>query len=51
MFTFSQAAIIGLIFIAGTVSYLQVKKKNAWYWIIAYWVLLTIKNLFDLLKI
>lgn len=51
MFTFSQAAIIGLILIAGTVSYLQIKKKNAWYWIIAYWVLLTIKNIFDYFKI
>lgn len=36
-----------LAIIAGTVTVLQIKKKNAWILIVAYWVVLFSKNLFD----
>lgn len=45
----SQICILGLIVIATMVSVFQIGKKpaSAWPWIVAYWVLLTIKNIFD----
>ena len=47
----SQICILGLIFIATMVSIFQIgqKPKQAWPWIVGYWVLLTIKNVFDYL--
>lgn len=47
MFTPSQICVLGLIGIAAVVSVKQLKKTNAWVWIVAYWILLTIKNLCD----
>lgn len=49
-FTPSQIGIIVLAIIAAIVSIYQIKQrpKKAWPWIIAYWVVLTIKNLLDL---
>jgi len=49
-FTPSQISVIGLIIIAAVVSVLQIKQKpkKAWPWIVGYWILLTIKNIFDL---
>jgi len=43
----SQIFVFGLMAIAGIVAWKQVKKSNPWPWICAYWILLTIKNLFD----
>jgi len=50
-FTPAQICIIGLIIVAAVVSVFQIKQqpKKAWPWIIGYWVLLTIKNIVDLL--
>ena len=55
MFTLSQIMIILLIFIAGFVSYRQFRygdRKTGWTWIfiVAYWVVLTLKNMCDLFK-
>lgn len=50
MITASQVAVICLILIAAYVSYLQITKKHAWRWIVAYWVVLTIKNFFDWMR-
>ena len=36
-----------LAFIAGIVAVLQIKRKNAWVMIVLYWVVLTIKNLWE----
>lgn len=47
MFTPSQICVYGLTFIAGYTAYRQYIKKNPWPWVVAYWVLLTIKNLCD----
>ena len=49
-FTPSQICVLVLIIIAAVVSVFQIKKmpKHAWPWIIGYWVVLTIKNIFDL---
>lgn len=49
-FTPAQICIIGLILVAALVSVLQIKQqpKKAWPWIVVYWILLTIKNIFDL---
>ena len=49
-FTPSQICVLVLIVIAAVVSVFQIKKmpKHAWPWIIGYWVVLTIKNIFDL---
>jgi len=43
----SQICVIGLIIVAAVVSVKQIRKHNPWYWVIAYWVLLTIKNMCD----
>lgn len=52
-FTPSQICIIGLIIVAAVVSVFQFqqKPKQAWPWIISYWILLTIKNIFDLVAV
>ena len=49
-FTPSQICVLVLIIIAAVVSVFQIKKmpKHAWPWIVGYWVVLTIKNIFDL---
>ena len=43
----SQFCILGLIVIATVVAFGLMKRRNMWKWIIAYWVLLTIKNVID----
>jgi len=52
-FTPSQIGIIMLIFIAAVVSVLQFqqKPKKAWPWIVGYWVVLTLKNICDLVAV
>lgn len=52
-FTASQICIIGLIIIAAVVSIFQIKRqpKKAWLWIIGYWILLTVKNIYDLMAV
>lgn len=49
--TASQIFIFVLILIAAIVACGLMRKKNMWKWIIAYWVVLTIKNLCDALKL
>lgn len=46
----SQICVIGLIIVAAVVSVFQIKQKpkKAWPWIVGYWILLTIKNICDL---
>ena len=39
--------VIVLAAIAGIVLYGLVKKRNMWVWIIAYWAVLTLKNIAD----
>ena len=39
--------VIVLAAIAGIVLYGLVKKRNMWIWIIAYWAVLTLKNIAD----
>lgn len=39
--------VIILAAIAGIVLYGLVKKRNMWVWIIAYWAVLTLKNIAD----
>ena len=56
MFSVSQALIICLAVIAGFVSYRQFRfgdRKAGWTWIaiVAYWVVLTLKNMADLFKL
>lgn len=29
----------------------QIKKKNMWLWIVGYWLILTVKNVLDLINI
>ena len=43
----SQFCILGLIMIAAVVAVGLMKRHNMWKWIIAYWVLLTVKNIID----
>lgn len=47
MLTSSQICVFGLIIIAAVVSIKQIQKVNAWAWIVAYWILLTFKNIYD----
>lgn len=49
--TASQIFIFVLIIIAAIVAIGLIQKQNMWKWIIAYWVVLTVKNLCDLLKL
>lgn len=46
-FLLSQSCIFGLMLIASVVAVGLMKRRNMWKWIIAYWVLLTIKNIID----
>lgn len=39
--------VIVLAAIAGVVLYGLIKKRNMWSWIIAYWAVLTLKNIAD----
>ena len=43
----SQFCILGLMLIASLVAVGLMKRRNMWKWIIAYWALLTIKNIID----
>lgn len=43
----SQVCILGLIVIAAVVAFGLMKRRNMWKWIIAYWLLLTVKNIID----
>lgn len=47
----SQACVIALILIAAWVAYQIHAVGQAWVWIIAYWIVLTMKNLCDWLAI
>ena len=47
----SQACVIVLTLIAAWVAYLIYSVGQAWVWIIAYWIVLTMKNLCDWLSI
>ena len=40
--------VLALAAIAAVVFAGQVRKKNMWLWICAYWLVLTVKNLLDL---
>ena len=53
MFTPSQICVFGLIIIAAVVSVFQIKQqpKKAWPWIVGYWLLLTVKNIFDFVAV
>lgn len=46
-FLLSQSCILGLMLIAAVVAFGLMKRRNMWKWIIAYWVLLTAKNIID----
>lgn len=43
----SQIFITLLMLDAGWVAYGLIRKKNMWRWICLYWVILTLKNLWD----
>ena len=45
----SQALIFALIIIAAVVAFILAAGKIAWILIIAYWIILTIKNIVDLI--
>lgn len=45
----SQALIFALIIIAAVVAFILAAGKSAWILIIVYWVVLTIKNIVDLI--
>lgn len=45
----SQALIVALIVIAAVVAFTLAAGKSAWILIIVYWVVLTIKNIVDLI--
>ena len=45
----SQALIVALIVIAAVVAFILAAGKSAWILIIVYWVVLTIKNIVDLI--
>lgn len=51
MITVSQCLIVLLIIIAARVAIGLMYKCNMWRWIIAYWVVLTLKNLADFIRI
>lgn len=53
MFTPSQICVFGLIIVAAVVSVFQIKQqpKKAWPWIVGYWLLLTVKNIFDFVAV
>lgn len=46
-FLLSQLCVFGLMLIASVVAIGLAKRRNMWKWIIAYWMLLTIKNVID----
>lgn len=46
----SQLLIILLMADAAWVAYGLLRKKNRWAWVCLYWILLTLKNLMDLLR-
>ena len=43
----SQFCVLGLIVIAAVAAFGLMKRRNMWKWIIAYWLLLTVKNIID----
>ena len=45
--TRSQCCVFLLILLAALVTVLQLVKANAWPVIVAYWAVLTVKNVFD----
>ena len=46
----SQILVIALIIDAAWVAYGLARKKIMWRWIVLYWIILTAKNLCDLMK-
>ena len=51
MISMSQVCVFGLMLIAGRVAVGLMEKRNMWRWIVAYWVVLTVKNMLDFLGI
>lgn len=45
----NQLFILALALISARVAYGLYRKHNMWRWIVVYWVVLTVKNLFDFL--
>lgn len=45
--SYSQICVFGLMTVAAVVAIGLMRKRNMWKWIIAYWILLTVKNLCD----
>ena len=46
----SQAIVFLLMADAAWVVYGLIRKRNMWRWIVLYWVILTAKNMIDLLR-
>ena len=46
----SQLLIILLMLDAAWVAYGLIRKRNMWRWICLYWLILTVKNLADLMR-
>ena len=46
----SQILIVLLAVDAAFVAYGLYRKKNRWVWVVTYWIILTVKNLCDLMK-
>lgn len=44
----TQALICALIALAAIVAYRVRRRKSTWGWILAYWIVLTVKNLLEL---
>ncbi len=45
----SQLFILALAMISARVAYGLYRKRSMWHWIVGYWVVLTVKNIIDLL--
>ena len=46
----NQVFIFLLAYIASVVAYGLLKHKNMWFWIVLYWMVLTAKNMVDLMN-
>ena len=47
----AQLLIFLLMADAAFVAYGLIRKRNMWHWIVAYWIILTLKNLADYFKL
>ena len=41
---------VNLALIAGYVAYGLIRKKNMWFWIVTYWIVLTAKNIVEVVR-